>query len=346
MSQSPQFLVVAPQGLGDALEATPIVRSLRAAYPHARIDVVVLRPGPLALFRGLPRYVDETIYLPFWERGALAFAMAVARNRCGRRYEAAFLAYPAADWKYHALLRAFPAARRFAHDHAQSGPGKRRNPIQLVGVRCVANVERNRDLLRVAGIAPDSDDGYLVPDTWRDSARPRAGITLHVGSVTHDGLAAKRWPLQSFIDLATRLVADGETVAIVVGADEREESFRLCAAVPDVTPFEGPLEAVARHLSSRRLVVANDNGMAHLAAGVGTPTIAIFGPTPVEFAPFAANALALRPSDCPACFDVRRPIVRCVRNIDFACLKAVTPELVHARARQVLAKDTSGTRAP
>ena len=56
-----RFLVVAPQGLGDSLEATPAVAALKAYRPSAKIDVVVLRPGPRELFEGLTELVDRVI---------------------------------------------------------------------------------------------------------------------------------------------------------------------------------------------------------------------------------------------------------------------------------------------
>jgi heptosyltransferase-2 len=94
------------------------------------------------------------------------------------------------------------------------------------------------------------------------------------------------------------------------------------------------LPDVARFLSTCALAIANDNGIAHLATAVRTPVIALFGPTPTEFAPFSPAAIALRPSDCPPCFDVRRPMVTCVRNIDFKCLSDLTVDLVYRTATQ------------
>jgi ADP-heptose:LPS heptosyltransferase len=201
----------------------------------------------------------------------------------------------------------------------------------LVDVRQVANVERNRDLLRAAGFVPDDEPGYLVPDEWIASARERVAgrIAVHIGSIVHDGLAAKRWSSERFTLLCGRLVADGWEVVLVVGPDELQESDALQREVPGVGRFEGPLPSVARFLSTCGLAVANDNGIAHLAAGVRTPVISLFGPTPVEFGPFSPTAIALRPSLCPPCFDVRRPVVRCVLNLNFACLTDLSVDLVY-----------------
>jgi heptosyltransferase-2 len=134
-------------------------------------------------------------------------------------------------------------------------------------------------------------------------------------------LAAKRWPLERFGELCRRLVAEGRDVVLIVGPEERVECAQLVRAIPGLGTFEGNLSQVARFLSACELVIANDGGIAHLAAGLGTRVITLFGPTPLEFAPYANNAVALRPSPCPPCFDFRKPVVRCVRNIDYQCLR-------------------------
>ena len=342
MTTPAHYLVIAPQGLGDTLEATPLLRALRHHDAAARIDVVVTRPGPRLLFEGLAESAGDVIYLPYWEHGLAAFARSLAGARRNRRYEASFLAYPSARRAYEVLLMAFPARRRYAHRHngvmLLDAPGTR---TELVDIRKAHNVERNRDLLRAAGIVPDEEPGYLVPGDWIDAAgRSPRRVAIHVGSIKHDGLAARRWPIERFSALCAKLVADGLELVAIAGPDEREETAQLQREVPSVGAFEGSLPEVARFLSTCALTVANDNGIAHLACGVGTPVIALFGPTPVEHGPFSPSATALRPSQCPPCFDVRNPVVRCVRNINFACLDELTVDIVYETVTGKLASAT------
>jgi ADP-heptose:LPS heptosyltransferase len=319
-----RYLLVAPQGLGDCLEATPLLEALKTYDPDAAIDVVVLRHVGRMLFEGLRDYVDEVILLPYWDAGAPAFVRALISQRRGRKYDAAFLAYPSARPVYEVLLSMFHAKRRYAHRHAPrmllDFP-----PLHatLVPVRAAHNVERNRDLLRAAGIPADTRDTYIVPKDWiADEPRDENRIAVHIGTASHDGMAERRWPPDRFTELCRRLVAEGRAVTIIVGPDERVESEALRRDVPGVEKFEGSLPEVARFLSTCGMLIANDSGIAHLAAGVGARVVALFGPTPVEHAPYSPRAIALRPSTCPPCFDVRRPVAECILNIDFACLKA------------------------
>lgn len=315
-----RFLVFAAQGLGDALEATPLIAALRDHQPESTIDVVVTRSGPAELFSGLPAHVNRVIYLRYWGHGKRQFLKDALAARPSRPYDAAFLAFPAARRAYRMMLALFPARQRYAHDW---GIGiDRFLRVRSVAVRSVHNVERNLDLLRAAGIDAEPIDRYLTPLSWREYVDPnRNRIVVHIGSVNHDGLAAKRWPVEHFVELCKELCFAGYTVTLLSGPDEHVETHACAQAAGGIPVFQAGLAETARFLASSGAVVANDNGIAHLAAGVGTPVVTIFGPTPVQFAPWAPDAIALRPSPCPPCFDVRKPDVHCVRNIDFACLK-------------------------
>lgn len=338
MSTSSRYLVIAPQGLGDSLEATPFLGALRRADPNGRIDVVVLRPAAKALFEGLPTLVDKVVYLPYWEAGKIAFARAVLSARRRPTYDVSFLMYPAARREYHALHRLFPSRRRISHDYA----GARASDLQwlnsvLVPVRTVQNAKRNLDLLSAAGIAATAPPTYHVPAPWIGSSRDPRTIAIHAGSIDHDGFALKRWPEESFADLGARLANKGLNISIIAGPDEREVGARLAETIPNSTIFSGTLRELALHLSSVTALVSNDTGVAHLAAAVGTPVVGLFGPTPVECAPFGPDVVALRPSSCPACFTPRLGIQGCIKNIDFACLKRDMPvDLVEENVRRLL----------
>lgn len=335
-----RFLVVAPQGLGDSLEATPAVAALKAHRPSAGIDVVVLRPGPRELFAGLTKLVDHVIYLPFWESGRRAFLLSLIAELRFARYDASFLMYPAARAEYQVLALALGAKRRYAHRYFEPSP---RNLLglntTLVAVEAKHNVERNLDLLRAAGIPADPARGYEVPPAWRENSPRRLDVlAVHVGNIDHDGLDARRWPAVYFTDLIRRMRARGLRAYVLAGPSEREVSREVAAASGAEGLIELPLRDVARFMSTCAAVVANDSGIAHLAAGVGTPVLAIFGPTPTEFGPFGERAIRFRPSPCPPCFDPRLLNTDCALGIDYACLKRDAPvELVESALLQLLA---------
>jgi ADP-heptose:LPS heptosyltransferase len=241
------------------------------------------------------------------------------------------LLYPAARAEYHALSRAFSARRRYAHRY---WPARARSPwmnTEFVAVEPKHNVLRNLDLLRAAGIPFDEPVAYVAPESWMEPQKMRDDrrVVLHVGTIAHNGLESRRWPLASFACVARWLLANGYDAVALSGPAEQRETAELLAKVPGLRAFEGTLAETARFLSSSRLAITNDSGIGHLAAAVRTETIALFGPTPLEHAPFGPNVHALRPSPCPPCFDVRLLNTECALAIDYACLKRdLSPEYV------------------
>ena len=107
---------------------------------------------------------------------------------------------------------------------------------------------------------------------------PREFAVVHPFS----GAARKNWPLERFRELAARL-----SVPVRWCAGPEEE-------LADAVRFDDLYE-LARWLAEARLYVGNDSGITHLAAAVGTPVIAIFGPTdPAIWAPRGENVRIVR----------------------------------------------------
>jgi len=347
---APRFLFIAPQGIGDSLQVTPLLPGLRAAVPDAAIDVVTLRSTSEALFRGLDGLVDNVYQLPYWEKGRRAFGMALVRFALRRRYDASFLAFPAARAEYQILHAAIPSRRRLAHDYdgrfwLDRVPGFRTTRVPIDPL--VSNVLRNEGLLHQVVPSAGRVDGYRIPRDWLEAPIPAGqsgAVVVHVGSINHDTFAAKRWPLAAFIAFAQRMQARGEHVVYLCGPDERAETHEALAATPGAGHFEGSLRETTSLLARAALVVTNDSGIGHIAVGVGTKTLSLFGPTPIEFAPYGASASPLRPTDCPPCFNVLTSDMTCKRNIDYACLRRdLTVDLVERAALGALGLTAGST---
>lgn len=141
-----------------------------------------------------------------------------------------------------------------------------------------------------------------VPALYKESARAllaRAGCSdgrplraLHPGS----GGERKRWPLESYFELIGRLRKEGSPFFVVLSGPAEEGTLATAlrgyaAGRADVLYAESPaLSLVAALLSLCAVYVGNDSGITHLAAAVGTPTVAIFGPTdPLRWRPYGAR---------------------------------------------------------
>lgn len=135
---------------------------------------------------------------------------------------------------------------------------------------------------------------------WRTQQRaPERVIALHPGA----GSPRKRWPATRFAEVAALASAAGYAPLLLAG----EADAQALHETQDALAGRGVAAALARDLPVatlaallRRCVgyVGNDSGVSHLAGLVGTPTVAIFGPTdPARWAPLGPRTLALRSPD-------------------------------------------------
>jgi ADP-heptose:LPS heptosyltransferase len=150
---------------------------------------------------------------------------------------------------------------------------------------------------------PTAWQAWPVPPQWRSDARSAlaaAGVEqcqpyalLHVGSGGRD----KCWPLERYLQLASLIEAGSAGAArqavFVIGPVELDSwpggqlaSLRRSAAVIEAPP----LGLLAGLCAGSTVYVGNDSGPTHLAAAVGSPTVALFGPSSaVHFAPLGAR---------------------------------------------------------
>ena len=281
-----RLLVVLPSWVGDAVMATPALRALRESLAGARIELVG-RPGLHAVLDGLPCFdafhthamrgwlgpftgvgafraarFDAVLLLPNSPRSAL-FALATgAPRRIGWSRDAR-------GWL---LTHGLPAPRdrepRSAVDwYADLAAWALQRPLTDRAVRLACT-----DGQRTAGEA-------LLKDL------PRPLTLLNPGANRAD----KRWPAERFGELAKRLLeARGGSVAVTGGPAEAEvvrevvqHAGGACVNLIERGVTLGSLKAA---LGMADLLVTNDTGPRHLAAGMGTPCVSLFGPTDPRWA--------------------------------------------------------------
>jgi heptosyltransferase-2 len=133
---------------------------------------------------------------------------------------------------------------------------------------------------------------------WRTrnnlSNETRPIITLSPGAVG----AGKAWPVAHYAELARALVADGASIWILGGPGEKSAATQIAQAagnrVRDLTGNDLRNAIIA--LAAADVSVTNDSGLMHISAAIGTPTVAIFGPTsPWHWKPLNLVAAILEP---------------------------------------------------
>jgi ADP-heptose:LPS heptosyltransferase len=115
---------------------------------------------------------------------------------------------------------------------------------------------------------------------------------MHPGAGSH----RKRWPAERFAALGASLVRRGLQVVLIEGPADAEVVAQVQehAGLPFPVLRDLDTRLLAAALAEARCFVGNDSGVTHLAGAVGTPTLALFGPTdPASWAPLG-NARVLR----------------------------------------------------
>ena len=309
-------LVIRPGALGDVLLTLPALQALSAAFPQAPIELM----GNLAVIRWLPgRSVVRAV--SSFDRADLVALFQTEPMLAAplREYLGSFdliLSYATAPEHVFARNLARVGRRVWLLDsHPPAGP-----------VHMSAYLQQP---LTALGVAPEAGHPalHLTPTDQQEAARwwqahglgDAAAVAIHPGS----GSSAKNWPAARFAAVARHLQRErGMRLLLVSGpADEAAvDGLRQRLSDPGRASSSGseqdaivlqepPLPLLAAILSRCQLYVGNDSGVSHLAAALGVPTVAIFGPTdPDVWAPHG-------------------PAVRIVRAAT-PCLEAVSVQMV------------------
>ncbi len=342
-----RVLILKPCCLGDVLLATPLARALAEAWPEAAIDWAVddhSRP----ILAGNP-HLAERLDATGVVRGAYNLAALPRLIRAVRRggYDVVFVPDRSPVMTLVAWLGG--VAERVGLDSAGRG---RLHTVRVPVPPLRHEAALYLDLARAAGVpAGDPRPVFRVSKGDRAAALralsslPAAGlrVALHPGGGVNPGmrLPEKRWPAQRFGALVDRLSRGlGAHLVLLGGPGECDvvSAVQTAARVP-VLDLAGQLELgqVAAVIEACDLYVGNDTGVTHLATAVGTPVVAIFGPTdPRRYGPVPGTGVAVAPPD--------GAVDRLADAVGSCAVEAVSLAQVWAAVAQVMGKEKGPTK--
>jgi lipopolysaccharide heptosyltransferase II len=334
---SPDVLVVRFSAIGDILLTTPLLRAIRTKWPGARLTVLTKRqytsllsdnPNVTAVLGVAPTDTVRT----------------VARLIGEVRYS-------------HLLdlqggLRTLPL-RLLARGN-WSGYSHRRLARELL-IRLKRDAyrghvpvpERYFEAAAALDVKPDGGppEFHLHPDAeekaaaWLRQARMGQGRPL-VAIAPGAAHATKEWPAAHWVELVLRLAETGADL-VVLGGPADSVIARLIAdrSGAHVVSAAGALSLQQTGAVIRRsaALISADTGVMHMATGVGTPVVALFGPTVRQFGFFPYNARASvveRELDCRPCSS--HGSARCPLG-HHRCMREILPDLVFATLSRTLA---------
>jgi ADP-heptose:LPS heptosyltransferase len=320
---SARILAVRLRALGDVVLTTPALRALKRGHPEAELEVVT-DPRYAALLEWLP---EVSRVWPL-ERSSLSSWRLAARLRA-RRYDWAldFFGNPRSATLVRMSgaratagfdLRGRRHAYRIRVPRDAPAPGGGREHASAAPLR----------LALVAGAVPDGEPARLSlpPDVREQGARRlrAAGVSRParaVGLVAAGTWATKTWPVSHAALLARRLLEAERDVVLVTGPGEEAVAATVMRFAPGtkmLPPADVPgLAGMIAHLEA---VVGTDSGPRHLAAALGVPTFAWFGPThPETWQP---------PGDLHGYWRTSLPCAGCDRVAcpHWSCMPALAPD--------------------
>jgi heptosyltransferase-2 len=327
-----RILCVRFSSIGDVLLTTPLVRALKRRHPDAELFFVTKR-AMAPLVADNPHLTQVVMLEPGESITGLA-----------RRLRA--LA-PTHGLDLHGSLRS--AALRLLVRCRWSGYSKRKaarttliaTKIDLYGEH-VPVPERYFEAARALTVRPDGDppEFFLAAATRERAGRWLAerGLDARPFAALAPGAAhaTKRWPIKHWQALAERLQRSGYGLVAVGGPEDRDLAQQIGTTVVNAAG-EFTLQETGACLARAAVLVSGDTGVMHMATGVGTPVVALFGPTVEAFGffPYTSRAVVLeRNLTCRPCSAMGTE--RCPLG-HHRCLEDLLPDQVAAAVARLVA---------
>jgi lipopolysaccharide heptosyltransferase II len=355
-----RILVLRMDLIGDLVLSLPVVRSLKRAYPDAEIDLLAL-PSSSKVVMNDPDLAEVIAYDPnIWRRPKALFkrqhwheAWTLRSRLQARHYDLAVSVF--GPWA--AILAVLSGAKRRVGFRRESYPGFMTDGVSGAHWQPgdhLHEVDYCLQLAQAAGaiITPDDRIPQLHVDPQAceeiDDILLQEGIQLdrpmiacHVSS--NNG-QSKRWPVPYWVKLIDWLISDNSMTVVLTGATNDlpliETILQRTHEQPVNLAGKTSLAQLAALLQHAHLLITGDSGPMHIAAAVGTPLIAIHGPTdPAKSGPVSPHATVLR-SDiwCSPCYTAKGTPADC-RFFTTQCMKNITAEQVLAIVHQKLQND-------
>jgi lipopolysaccharide heptosyltransferase II len=338
------ILVVKLSALGDVILAVPSLRAIRAKFPNAVIKVLVGLEAREVLDR-CP-YINETIVADLSGRHrALTGLLGLAKELRGQCFDIVFDLQN--NRKSHLLAALSMACVRYGYDNGKwSFLLNRRIKDDAV---FLDPVEHQFRALKMAGIRSSdkrlelwpseadlrSSDKFLA-DNWINPAQSLAGIHVRASA----RWATKNWPASHIAELCDALAKEYGARVVLTGSPSDRTFAESVASRTKSKPIiaagrTGILE-LACLIKRFRVFITPDSAPMHIASAVGTPVIALFGPTePARHLMPSVESRVISKSKEMLCGPCYKP--DCRRKI--TCMKKITVEEVLRLAGANLAKN-------
>lgn len=336
-----KILIRATNWVGDAIMALPAVRAVRSKFPDSHIAIVA-RPYVADLYRDQGICHELIPYDPKGDHRSWRGKERLAQQLRDQKFDVALLLQNAFDAAWLAWRAAVPERIGYARDgrsilltKAIKVPKSGEIPAHekfyyLELLRRAGWIDRLQDDPHIRLHVPDSACLRAMQMLLEAGSRP-AALRVAVGAGASYG-SAKCWPPDRFAQALNDFLSHADADIVLFGtAAEAAVSSAIASALrrpPIDLTGKTSVADLPGLFSQCHLFLGNDSGAMHVAAAVGLPVVAVFGPTdPEGTAPVTRCASIVQQKPyCSPCFLRRCPT-------DHRCMTAVSPAMVEAALR-------------
>ena len=330
-----KILIIKLRYIGDVLLATPAIRAIKAARPDVRVTMMVNR-GTEDVLSG-NQDLDEIMVL---DKGSLTAQSRIIAGLRHRRFDTVIDLTDGDRSAFLSWTSGAPVRIGFNDEHRWRGHYYTQVVQSVPGVR--HRIDRDLEALKLINIQADSTDPqlWLTPEESNsaDQLLDQLGVQRSQSMVILQPGARywfKAWPPERYAELAARLMSQYGCQVLIGGSDQdielAQQIRQIAKSKPIVMAGRTTIKQFAAIAKKSALFVGSDSGAMHIASAVGTPVVALFGPSnPREWGPRGGPIEVLyKELDCRSCFHPT-----CMRGEE-NCMRLITVEEVYAAARRM-----------
>lgn len=297
------FLISIEEGLGNAIQAMPMILAIKKYYPDSVIDVLCTERSREFL----------------QEQSAINGLFDLRTANLTKTYNFGFV-----------LQYTSGASVPLVRKHTEGRCYFNLNPIwaQESEAQC------NMDLLKNIGITERVEDFKVEFE-----GHPKAMVAFHFGCFPSPVWKTREWPDKYWVDLLKRISADGFLPILIAGNDAEVAKTKEVVGLADVihmTVFKSSLKIVAGALKQCKVLLSLDSGIMHLAGTQDILQISLWGPTShIKSQPLnPKNHIMRSDHNCQMCYPLNRPLWQSCK--DNKCMQKLTPEMVFNKFKEII----------
>ncbi len=334
------ILIIKPSSIGDIIHTLPFLKAIRKSYPASKISWLI-NSGLDDLIASNP-YLNEVIL--FERKRWSGFGGIISKLKeltkfikeiKSRRFDAVIdlqglfrsgiISYfSGAEYRI-----GFGNARElspFFYNHKITPPSKEMHAVDrylLIAEELGADIISEKDFT----INVPKDEVKYV-----DSLIDKKGHLIIINPSAR--WQTKRWPIKRYAELADAIYSELKIQTVLIGSKEDEDRVTELSSITNSKPInlcgKTSLLQLAALLKRADLLITNDSGPMHISTAVGTPVVALFGPTrPKRTGPYGDGHIVIQK-------DI--PCIGCLKKScnDLRCMEAITINDVLSAVKRVL----------